>query len=178
MSFSMEKQIAISFTLFMGYIVVHRRLVLCISDWAFWGILRWLSILFCFLIIYLASEKKNCSFWGHTYAYGSSQVRSRIGAAAARQATATTTWDLSHMCDLYHSSLSEARDRAPILRDNSWVHNPLSHHGNFPKFFNVYEYEVVFISVRYAQRWNSVLNFNLNRNFQFIFSQSTSPYTQ
>ena len=46
-------------------------------------------------------------------AYGSSQARGRIGALA------TATWDLSRVCDLYHSSrqyqvfnlLSKARDQ-------------------------------------------------------------------
>ena len=45
-------------------------------------------------------------------------------------ATATATQDLSHVCDLYHSSqqcqipylLSEARDLTHILMDPSWIH--------------------------------------------------------
>ena len=45
-------------------------------------------------------------------------------------ATATAMWDLSHVCDLRHSSwqcwilnpLSEARDWTCILMDSSWVH--------------------------------------------------------
>ena len=45
-------------------------------------------------------------------------------------ATATATWDLSHVCDLHHSSwppqilnpLSEARDGTRILMDASRVH--------------------------------------------------------
>ena len=45
-------------------------------------------------------------------------------------ATATATWEPSHVCDLHHSSrqrqipdpLSEARDRTHILRDTSWIH--------------------------------------------------------
>ena len=44
-------------------------------------------------------------------------------------ATATAMQDLSHVCDLYHSSqhcripdpLSEARDRTCILLDTSWI---------------------------------------------------------
>ena len=44
-------------------------------------------------------------------------------------ATATATWDLSRICDLYHISwqrwilnpLSEARDGTRILMDISWV---------------------------------------------------------
>ena len=51
-------------------------------------------------------------------AYGSSQVRVRIGAIAASLRHSHTKPDLSHFCDLYHSSqqhqilnpLSEARD--------------------------------------------------------------------
>ena len=43
--------------------------------------------------------------------------------------TATATSDLSHICDLHHSSwqcrilnpLSEARDRTRVLTDASWV---------------------------------------------------------
>ena len=52
--------------------------------------------------------------------------------------TSTTTLDLSHICDLCFglqqcwilSPLNEARNRACILMDTSWVSNPLSHHGN------------------------------------------------
>ena len=44
--------------------------------------------------------------------------------------TATATQDLSHVCELHHSSwqcqmpnsLSEARDRTHILLDPSWIH--------------------------------------------------------
>ena len=44
--------------------------------------------------------------------------------------TETETWDLNHVCDLYHSSwqgripnpLSEAMDRTCILMDTSWIH--------------------------------------------------------
>ena len=44
-------------------------------------------------------------------------------------ATATAAWDLSHICDLYHSSqqhqilnpLSEAQDGICVLMDTSWV---------------------------------------------------------
>ena len=43
--------------------------------------------------------------------------------------TATAMWDLSHICDLYHSSrqhwipdlLSKARDRIHIPMDTSWI---------------------------------------------------------
>ena len=50
-------------------------------------------------------------------AYGRSQARGQIGAAAAGYAAATATWDPSHVCDLHHSS---------------WQHqipDPLSDHG-------------------------------------------------
>ena len=44
--------------------------------------------------------------------------------------TAIATWDMSHICDLHHSSwqhqipdaMSEARDRTCILVDMSWLH--------------------------------------------------------
>ena len=44
-------------------------------------------------------------------------------------ATATATWDLSHVCNLCHrswqrwipNSLSEGRDRTCVLMDTSWV---------------------------------------------------------
>ena len=43
--------------------------------------------------------------------------------------TATAMWDLSHICDLHHSSrqcqapdpLSKARDQTPILKDTCWL---------------------------------------------------------
>ena len=58
---------------------------------------------------------------------------SRLGVLSELQqpgyATATAAWDLSHVCDLHHSSqkfqildpLSEARDRTHILMDTSWI---------------------------------------------------------
>ena len=56
-------------------------------------------------------------------------------------ATATATWDSSHICDRHHSSwqhrtlnpLSGARDQTCVLMDPSLVHNLLSHSGNSPK---------------------------------------------
>ena len=53
--------------------------------------------------------------------------------------TATATRDPSPICDLHWgsrqrwilNSLSEARDRTPILMDTSWVHNLLSRNGNY-----------------------------------------------
>ena len=50
--------------------------------------------------------------------------------------TATAVPDLSHICDLPHSSRwilnprSTARDGTRILMDTSWLGNPLSHSGN------------------------------------------------
>ena len=52
--------------------------------------------------------------------------------------TSTATPDLSHVCDLHHSSrqlwllnpLSEARDRTHIVMDSSRVHLSLGHEGN------------------------------------------------
>ena len=48
--------------------------------------------------------------------------------------TASAMPDLSHICDLHHSSqhrilnpLNETRDHTHILMDTSWVLNPLSH---------------------------------------------------
>ena len=57
-------------------------------------------------------------------------------------ATATALSDPSRICDQYHSSQqrgilnppSETRDRTHILRDTSWVHNPLSRNGNSSYF--------------------------------------------
>ena len=65
-------------------------------------------------------------------AYGSSQVRGQIGAAAEAYATGTATQDPSRICDLRHrlwqrqilKPLSEARDRTRILMDTSWVLDP------------------------------------------------------
>ena len=52
--------------------------------------------------------------------------------------TAIAMQDLSHICDLHHSSWqylnlqSETRDRTGILMDTHQAHNPLSHQGNCP----------------------------------------------
>ena len=56
-------------------------------------------------------------------------------------ATATAMPDLSHICDLHHSSrpyrilnpLSKTKDQTHILADTSWVLNPVSHNGNSPQ---------------------------------------------
>ena len=69
----------------------------------------------------------------------------RLGAESELQllacTTATATWDLSCVCDLYHSSwqhqilntLSQARDQTHILMDTTQVCNLLSHNGNSKK---------------------------------------------
>ena len=57
----------------------------------------------------------------------------RILATSSTYTTATASPDLSHMCNLHHSSwqyqilspLTEARDQACVLTDTSWVLNPL-----------------------------------------------------
>ena len=62
-------------------------------------------------------------------AYGGSQARGPIGAAAAAYARAIATPDLSHVCDLHHSThqrqipdpLNEARDQTHILMDTSRI---------------------------------------------------------
>ena len=61
--------------------------------------------------------------------YGSSQARGHIRAAAATYATATATRDLSHVCNLHHSSwqchilnpLSEAKHQTCMLMDTTQV---------------------------------------------------------
>ena len=58
-------------------------------------------------------------------------------------ATATVTWELSHICDLHYSlwqrwilnPLSKAGDQTPTLTDTSWVHNLLSHSENSSKLY-------------------------------------------
>ena len=82
-----------------------------------------------------------CFFRAAPALYGGSQVRGRIGAAAASPyATARAALDPSRVCDLHHRSwqhwilnpLSDARDRTHMLMDASWVCNLLSHSGNSP----------------------------------------------
>ena len=63
-------------------------------------------------------------------AYGSSKSRGAVGAAAAGHITATAMlWDLSHVCDLHHSSrqhwilnpLSKAKNQTQVLVDTSQI---------------------------------------------------------
>ena len=74
-------------------------------------------------------------FRGTTVAYGSSQARNQIEAAAAGLCHSSATSDLSHICNLHCSlwqhqilnPLSEARHQTHILMDTSRFLNPLSH---------------------------------------------------
>ena len=69
-------------------------------------------------------------------AYGSSQARGQIGAAAASYRHSNTRSEL--LLRLHHSSwqclvlnpLGKARDGTHVLMDTSWVGNLLSHNGN------------------------------------------------
>ena len=62
--------------------------------------------------------------------YGSSQARGWMELQLPAYPTATETQDLSHVCELHHSSrqhwilnpLIEARDQTHVLMDISWVH--------------------------------------------------------
>ena len=71
-------------------------------------------------------------------AYGSSQARSRIGAAAVVYTTGEAIPDPSRICNLRRSlwkgwilnPLNEARYGTCILMDSSWVLKPQSPSGN------------------------------------------------
>ena len=62
--------------------------------------------------------------------HGSSSLGVELELQLLAYATATATLDLSHVCDLHHSSgqhqilnpLREARDRTHVLMNISWVH--------------------------------------------------------
>ena len=78
--------------------------------------------------------------------YGSSQTRGRSGAVAAVHTTATAMPNLSHVCDLHHSSwkgwilnsLSKARDGIfTLTNEEVRALNPLSHDRNSPYFFEM-----------------------------------------
>ena len=77
-------------------------------------------------------------FRAESAAYGSSQARDWIRAAAAGLHHSTMMQDLSHICDLHHNSqqcqilnpLSKARDQTCILKDTSWILDLLGHNGD------------------------------------------------
>ena len=81
-------------------------------------------------------------------AYGSSRARVELELQLPGYATVTATQDLSHVCDLHHSSVQHQILNPPskassmhgicILLNTSHVLNPLSHNGNsMYLFFNV-----------------------------------------
>ena len=82
-------------------------------------------------------------FQGHTHSIWKFPGQESNQLQLPAYATATATWDLSHVFNLHHSSrpcwipnpLNGARDLTHILMDISQVHNPLSHNGNSPFFF-------------------------------------------
>ena len=92
----------------------------------------------------LISQDGSCAFFflglfrAEPAAYGSSQARGRIRAAAYTTAIDIATQDPRHVCHLHHGSrqsrilnpLSDARDRIQVLMDTSQVHEPLSHDKN------------------------------------------------
>ena len=77
-------------------------------------------------------------FWLLLPAYGSSQARGQIRAAAASHSHTIATLDLRCVCDLHCSSqqcwipnpLSEVRDQTRIPVDSSPILNLLSHSRN------------------------------------------------
>ena len=88
-------------------------------------------------MLYLHDQKKAgvaisiyffCLFRAAPTAYGSSQARGQFGAVAT--GTTTAMPDLSHVCDLHHSSeqhwilnpLSKARDQICFLMDAGQIH--------------------------------------------------------
>ena len=85
--------------------------------------LKFIFIILFFILLFLLF------FRAVPVAYGSSQARGWIRAAAAAYTTATATQDLTYVCSLYHSLeqhqilslLSKARNWTHILMDTSWV---------------------------------------------------------
>ena len=89
----------------------------------------------------------NMVMWKHFFflfratppAYGSSQARGRVGAAAASLLHSHSNLDPSCICYVHHSNTGSlthwVRDGTYILMDTSWIHNPLSHNGKSPKHF-------------------------------------------
>ena len=87
------------------------------------GIPLFFTFFFFFLVFFVFSRAA-------PMAYGSFQARDQIGNTVLTYTTATATQDLSHVCELHHSSrqcqilnpLSEARDQTCILMDTSQIH--------------------------------------------------------
>ena len=85
-------------------------------------------ILFYFILFYLFIIC--CLFRATPAAHGGTQARGWIWDVAAGLHHSHTVWDLSHICDLHHSSqqhqilspLSKARDQTCILLDASQIH--------------------------------------------------------
>jgi len=90
-----------------------------------------------------------CLFRAAPTAYGNSQAKGRIGAAAASLLQAMS--DLSHICNPCHSlwkcqilnPLSKARDRTHILMDTSQILNPLSIAQYFAMHFLYINHKVI-----------------------------------
>ena len=92
-------------------------------------------------------------------AYGSSQARGRMGAAAEAYTAATAATDPSPSHNLHHSprprqilnSLREAKDQTRILKDTSWVLNLLSHNRS-----STFKY--VLTEIVYSEEQNRTMN--------------------
>ena len=116
--------------------------MLCLQ---FCQVLNVTKIIMCGFLLSLRKKKcvyiHICLFKASPMAYWSSQARDRIGATA----TATAMPDMSHICDLHHSSrqrqifkpLSKARDRTCVFMDTSWVHYPWATTGTPRKILHV-----------------------------------------
>ena len=84
--------------------------------------------MFCFVLLFRAALA----------AYGSSQARDQIGAAAASLCHSYSNQDQGQVCNLHHglwqrhilNPVSEARNWTCILMDTNWVYNLLSHYKN------------------------------------------------
>ena len=98
-------------------------------------------------------------------AYGSSQARGRIEAAATACATTTAMPDLSHIGHLHCSlqqrqilnPLCEARNRTCILMDTVLASYPLNHNGNSGAVLNITD-GVERIPGLESKTWNQALS--------------------